>query len=141
MASILLIDDNVAFGEIAASVLRSAGHTVWPCASGKAGFGRMREHPVDLVITDIVMPDQDGLEILMELRKTHPHVKVIMMSGDNPERASFYLSVGHKLGAVRTLLKPFPLKTLLTTVAEVLHPDAATPLSAASGTGTLEGPV
>ena len=129
MPSILIIDDNIAFGETAAEALMTAGHTVWHCESGKAGFKLMEEQPVDLVITDILMPDQDGLEILMQLRRTRPELQVIMMSGDAPERAPLYLSIGQKLGATRTLLKPFPLPTLLGTVAEVLGRGDAPPIA------------
>lgn len=127
MASILIIDDNIAFGETAAEALRSTGHTVWHCPSGKAGFRWMRDHPVDLVITDIVMPEQDGLEVLIQLRQSHPRLPVILISGDAPRRAPLYLSISAKLGATRTLLKPFPLQTLLGTVAEVLRGGGATP--------------
>lgn len=120
MASILIIDDNVAFGESLVLALRSAGHTVWHGLSGKAGFKLLNEHPVDLVITDIVMPDQDGLEVVMQLKKSLPRMRVILMSGDSPRYAPLYLSIGRKLGVGRTLLKPFSIQTLLTTVAEVL---------------------
>lgn len=127
MASILIIDDNIAFGETAAETLRSAGHTAWHCPSGKAGFKLMQDQSIDLVITDIVMPDQDGLEVVMQLKKSHPQLQVILMSGDSPRHAPLYLSMGQKLGAVRTLLKPFSVQTLLGTVAEVLRGGGATP--------------
>lgn len=124
MSSILIIDDNVAFGETMAQALRSAGHTVWHCPDGKTGFKLLEAHPVELVITDIVMPDQDGLEVVMRLRKSLPGLRVILMSGDSPRHAPLYLSMGRKLGAARTLLKPFSVRTLLDTVGEVLSGEA-----------------
>lgn len=77
------------------------------------------------------MPEQDGLEIVLQLRKTHPHLPILLMSGDAPRHAPHYLKVGAKLGATRTLLKPFSIRTLLDTVTEVLRtrraiPDTAT---------------
>lgn len=126
MASILIIDDNIAFGETAAEALRSAGHKVSVCVSAKAGFRLLQDQSMDLVITDIVMPDQDGLEVVMQLRESHPELQVILMSGDSPQHAPLYLSMGQKLGAVRTLLKPFSVQALLGTVAEVLRGGGAT---------------
>ena len=120
MASILIIDDNIALGEMVAGSLRSADHTAWHGPSGKAGFQLMQEQAIDLVISDIVMPDQDGLKVVMRLKKSRPRLQVILMSGDRPERAPLYLSIGRKLGATRTLLKPFSLPTLLATVAAVV---------------------
>lgn len=100
---------------------------MWACESGKAGLKLLAAHPVDLVITDVVMPDQDGLEIVMHLRKTHPHLPILLMSGDAPRHAAHYLEVGEKLGATRTLLKPFSIRTLLDTVTEVLGARRAIP--------------
>lgn len=120
MASILIIDDNVAFGETVIQALQSVGHTVWHCPSGQAGLKQLEAHPVDLVITDIVMPEQDGLEVVMQLKRSHPELRVILMSGDAPRHAALYLSMGRKLGAVHTLLKPFSMRTLFEAVDKVL---------------------
>ena len=86
----------------------------------------IQEHSIDLLITDIVMSEQDGLEVLMQVRKSHPRLQVIMMSGEAPRHAPLYLSIGEKLGATRTLLKPFSMQTLLEVVREVLHGGGAT---------------
>lgn len=120
MASILIIDDNVEFGELVTEALWRAGHTVRYCRSGKEAFATLRAHAVDLVITDIVMPEADGLEVLMRLRRTHPQLKVVVMSGDAPRHAPHYLMLGRKLGAKRSLLKPFSMQTVIDTVSDVL---------------------
>lgn len=127
MATILVIDDNLPFGETVAEALRGASHTVWHMPSGRSATGLLDTQTIDIVITDIVMPDEDGLEILLRLRRSHPQLKVIMMSGDNPKHAPLYLAIGAKLGAVRTLLKPFSVEALLSTVEAVLAEGESAP--------------
>jgi len=121
MAAVLLMDDNVAFVEIMAQVLTHAGHQAWVANGGQEGLRLLDQHPVDLVITDVVMPGQDGIETILRLRKTHPKLPVIVMSGDSPRHAALYLSTAQKLGALKTLAKPFSAATLLNAVTEALH--------------------
>ena len=113
MASILLIDDNESLRAMMAHALTLAGHKVITAGDGKAAMRAFAQHAVDLVITDLVMPDQDGVETLMLLRKSHPKLPVIAISGDSPTHAALYLSVARKLGAVATLQKPFAVGALL----------------------------
>jgi CheY-like chemotaxis protein len=77
-----------------------------------AGDGRrvgkiLAERRIDLVITDLVMPERDGLETMTELRYSHPKLPVIAMSGDMPLNRDLYLRLAEKLGAARVLAKPF----------------------------------
>jgi CheY-like chemotaxis protein len=120
MATLLLIEDNVPLAEVMMQALQRAGHDVMTATTGRAGTDLLRVRAVDLVITDIVMPDQDGIETVIWIKENQPHVPVIAISGDSPRHARLYLSMTEKFGVVRTLLKPFTAEVLLSAVAEVL---------------------
>jgi YesN/AraC family two-component response regulator len=89
-------------------------------ANGKIGMHLQRENLVDLVITDLSMPEKDGIETIRELRRDFPDVKIIAISGGGRAGADGYLSVAKTIGANRTLSKPFDLKKLLDAVAELI---------------------
>jgi DNA-binding response OmpR family regulator len=80
-----------------------------------------RERPVDLIITDILMPEKDGLELIREVRRAAPGTKVIAMSGGGPQFHVRLLDVADRLGAARTLQKPFAMNAFIDTVNAVLH--------------------
>ena len=138
MASILLIDDDEAFREMMAEVLRQAGHTVNTAPDGKPGLALSRAGLHDLIITDIVMPEVEGLELIEALRRASPRPRVIAMSGDSKFSESVYLQVARKLGAQRTLPKPIRPDVLLRTVAEVLAEPPPPPAAAPGSGGTPE---
>lgn len=119
MATLLLAEDNTELREMLVMVLEQAGHDVTAAENGKQALKLMPTKPFDLLVTDIVMPDQDGLEMVMQLRKTRPDLPVIAMSGDDPRYASLYLSMASKLGAIRTLHKPFEIGKLLAAIDEI----------------------
>ncbi len=118
VASILVIDDNAALREVLRLGLETAGHSVREMRNGREGVRAFRREPCDLVITDIFMPDRDGLELIEALRRTHPQVKIIAMSGASGTMD--YLPVARSLGAARIIRKPFAVPTMLTVVAELL---------------------
>lgn len=120
MASILLLDDDETFRAIAAACLRSAGHAVDEAPDGKAGLKLYRAGQYDLVITDIVMPGMEGLELIETLRHATPRPRIIALSGHPQFAASIYLPAAKQLGAQRTLIKPFLPDIMLQAVAEVL---------------------
>ena len=120
MASILLIDDLDELRAVLAGVLRQAGHTVNDAPDGKTGLILYEAGGHDLIITDIVMPDMDGLELIMRLRHATPRPRIIAMSGDSQFSDSVYLPSALKLGVQRALAKPIRAATLLAAVAEVL---------------------
>lgn len=120
MSSILVIDDNGPLLEMMTTALRLQGYHVLAASDGKTGLRLLAGHQVDLVITDIVMPDQDGIETMMILRKSHPALPIIAISGDAPARTALYLNIAQKLGAVQTLTKPFLLPALLAAVRRAL---------------------
>ena len=119
MAHILIVDDEQTVRDIIAAALTFAGYQVETASNGQEavqGFERQRADPV---ITDLVMPEKDGIEIVMELRKTQPDLPSIAMSGQS-SHSPLYLGMAKNRGARRTLAKPFSIETLLTTVKEVM---------------------
>ncbi len=120
MANILVVDDNIAFLEIQTEFLRRAGHEVTPATNGIEAMNRADSQAFDLVITDLIMPDKEGVQVIMELRKKHPGVKIIAMSGGGRVNAEDYLAIARRLGAAKTLSKPFTGDELLGAVAEVI---------------------
>ena len=119
MKRILVIDDDEDIRDILAEMLTHAGYDVVEASSGGEGIRLYRQALFDLVITDLVMPDKDGLEVLMELRKDFPEVKIITLSGNTYGRSS--LETSKALGAARTLRKPFSEDQLLQAVREVFE--------------------
>lgn len=132
MPSILLIDDDAPGREVTAEVLRQAGHTVTTAPDGKAGLALYHAAPHDLIITDINMPEMDGLELVMSLRHIEPRPRVIAISGGYQFSETLYLPVAHRLGVQRTLAKPIRAEALLRTVAEVLAEPAPPTVVAAA---------
>jgi DNA-binding response OmpR family regulator len=122
MARILLIEDNDALRTMLAEQLGAAGHTVIQARDGREGLTLFRQAGADLVITDIVMPDIEGFAVLMEIRRTHPPVKIIAMSGEGG--GSVYLDTARLLGAAKVLPKPFRTAVLLAAINELLPGDA-----------------
>ncbi len=120
MANILVVDDNIAFLEIQTEYLRRAGHDVTPATNGIEAMNRVDSHRFDLVITDLIMPDKEGVQVIMELRRKHPGIRIIAMSGGGRVNAEDYLAIARRLGAAKTLSKPFTGDELLGAVAEVM---------------------
>ncbi len=120
MARILLIDDDEPFRTMLRLTLIHFGHTVIEACNGKQGLDLFPQANADLVITDIVMPEKEGIEVLMELKKLQPSVKVIAMSGGCRNRSGSYLQIAKVLGASKVLAKPFSNADLLTAINELL---------------------
>lgn len=120
MKRILVIDDDWQMREMMHQALDRAGYAVVDAANGKIGMNIQRQDPVDLVITDLIMPEKEGIETIRELRRDFPGLKIIAISGGGRAGADGYLSVAKTIGADRTLSKPFDLKQILDTVGELL---------------------
>jgi DNA-binding response OmpR family regulator len=119
MAEILLIDDDDNLRGMLRMALAHGGHTVTEAVDGRDGLLRFKAKVPQLVITDLIMPEKEGLEFMMEVRKSHPAVKFIAMSGAN-RRGTDYLRVAKYLGAAQVLSKPFTPEVLLSAVEGVL---------------------
>ena len=113
MTRILIIDDDTQILKMLRKTLEREGHEVIDAADGNKGLRLYREDPTDLVITDIVMPEKEGIETIIDLRREFPEAKIIAMSGGGQIEAESYLSMAKRLGAQRTLTKPFQNEELL----------------------------
>jgi len=111
MATILIIDDEVLVRVLLRSALEEVGYEVTEAANGREGLELYRQRPMDLVITDIVMPELNGLDMLLELPREFLHAKVIAISGAGGEKN--VLDVAKLLGARQTFRKPFSMPHLL----------------------------
>ena len=112
MSSILVIDDNP---EIRASVMRALereGHSVSEAPDGKVALRHFAGNPTDLVISDVYMPDMDGIEFLIRVREAFPEVRIIMISGGGHLSKERVLDASSSLGANRVLAKPFSIEEL-----------------------------
>jgi DNA-binding response OmpR family regulator len=120
LAHILIIDDDPQILDMLSQTLEREGYEVITASDGKEGLRLYRENPVDLIITDIIMPGKEGIETIMDLRRDFPHVKIIAISGGGQIDAEQYLSMAQKLGAQRTFIKPFERAELLKAIMELL---------------------
>lgn len=116
---ILLIDDEVAFRSVLKQVLLNAGYDVVEASNGAEGIRYFYEKPADMIITDIIMPEKEGIETIIELKKAYPDVKLIAMSGGGWYGTEIDFDMAKKLGA-HTLNKPFALQELLDVVCELM---------------------
>ena len=122
MARILIIDDDDQFRAMLRTMLEKAGYNdIEEAANGSIGVKLIRQHPFDLVITDIIMPDKEGIEIIAELTRDYPRIKIIAMSGGGRIGPQGYLEMAKYLGASRTLAKPFKHSDLIGAVQELLN--------------------
>ena len=121
MARILIIDDEDQSRDMLSQVLSRAGYDVSTACDGNEGIELFRAVVADLIITDILMPGKEGLETIMELRRDFPEVKIVAMSGGGRTGNLNFLDIAERLGAQRTLQKPFHLQEVLQVVQEVLQ--------------------
>ena len=121
MARILIIDDDDHIRKMLRIMLENAGYNeVEDAENGYIGMKLIRKNPFDLVITDIVMPEKEGIETIMELRRDFPAVKIIAMSGGGKIGPETYLEMAGHLGAGKALAKPFQQAELFDAVRELL---------------------
>ena len=118
---ILIIDDDTQTRSLLRQMLERAGYAVEEAGHGSEGLRRYRAAPTALVITDLLMPDRDGLETIRELRQAYPEVKILAISGGGQLKLLNFLTVAEKLGAQHTLRKPFRRQELLDAVRTLLQ--------------------
>lgn len=120
MPRILIVEDDEQVRTMLRQMLEHEGYAVTEATDGRVGLARWREEPADLLLTDILMPEQDGIETIREVRQGWPDAKIIAFTGGGKTGMSF-LPIAQKLGAQRTLNKPLDRQTLITAVQEVLQ--------------------
>ena len=120
MAKILLIEDDQAVRETFEIILASDGHEVIIAVDGNDGIKQAAAQRFDLVITDIIMPERDGVEVINTLRKEQEDLPVIAVSGGGRSSSMDYLGIAKMLGAAAVLVKPIGAKELLAAVKTAL---------------------
>jgi YesN/AraC family two-component response regulator len=127
-ASILVVDDDDAVRRVLRSMLESVGYLVREAPNGKVAMREFERQPADLLITDIFMPEQEGMETIGALRRQHPSLAIIAISG---MAGDYYLKMAQFLGVRATLLKPLGMQKVLDTVQTVLEQLPSQPANAA----------
>jgi DNA-binding response OmpR family regulator len=120
MRNILIIDDDEQMRNLLCRAMEYAGFEVEAAADGRKGLRLFEENSYGLVITDLIMPEQEGMETITFLRKNHPGVKIIAISGGGRIGPETYLPAALELGANAAFAKPFPIDDLINTVKELL---------------------
>jgi CheY-like chemotaxis protein len=127
MIRILLVDDDDMSRGAIHKMLERAGYAVESTSDGDEVIRMYGQQAADLVITDLIMPDKDGLEIIQDLRRLNPQVRILAISGGGRVDANEYLAVARKFGAVEVLSKPFTKDDLRKAVDAALgtkaHPE------------------
>lgn len=120
MYSVLLIDDDVELLRQMATAFARVGCDIQAAPDGQVGLARFTARPADLVVTDIIMPNREGIETIVALKKAAPTVKVIAISGGYRVGPTDFLHLAHHVGADAVLAKPFRLAELLNLAAQLL---------------------
>lgn len=120
MTSVLIVDDEPSICNLIRRLLEKEGYTTRLSSNGKEAVKEYTSNPPDLVITDIVMPDKEGLETIMELKRIDPEVKIIAISGGGSLGPIDYLNLAKKLGSKEVLEKPIDRNELLHKINAVL---------------------
>lgn len=119
MHSVLIIEDDELVMNMLKQTFERAGYDVGTASNGRIGLQLYQCKPYDVVITDLIMPDMEGIETISKLRKGNPDVQVIAISGGGRISPEDYLYLAKKLGAVKTFSKPVDRNELLEAVKEL----------------------
>jgi CheY-like chemotaxis protein len=120
VARILVVDDDPAIRSVVRRALALDGHDIGEAGTGREALAVFQAAPVDVVVTDLYMPDMDGLEFTRALLREYVGTKVIAMSGGAVQQPADALAVARQLGAVATLAKPFSVADLRAVVRRAL---------------------
>lgn len=120
MSAILVVDDDPQVLEVVGEMLRLEGYDVATAADGREAVAKFRSTAFDLVITDLIMPEKEGLETIVEMKTLRSGVPVIAMSGGGRLGPTDYLETARHIGAAATLAKPFARSELISLVGNVL---------------------
>lgn len=120
MQRILVVDDDEQLRDLLGRTLEREGFTVTTAADGRAALRALAEEPVDVLVTDLIMPDMEGIETIQQVRASYPAARIVAVSGGGRAGAHGLLSAAARLGAHRTLEKPFSPHHLVELVHELL---------------------
>lgn len=117
---ILVIDDEDAYRKMLKKALDQGGYQVLEAEGGRVGLRMYREFKPDLVITDLVMPDMEGIETIKALKALNPNVKIIAISGGGLNNPEIYLRLAKLMGAGHVFSKPLDIKELLSVISRMV---------------------
>jgi DNA-binding NtrC family response regulator len=121
MALVLIVEDDEPLARVMRRSLESLGHEVVQASDGKSALDHFFKREFDLVVTDILMPEKDGLELIPQIRKTKPGVRMLAVSGGGQVGPNSYLVAAKALGAHETLAKPFSMEDFQAVATRVLN--------------------
>jgi len=120
MASVLVVDDEELARFTIREILEAEGHSVVEAKNGNEAIAQFNKEQTDIIITDIIMPDKEGIETIIELKRDHPNVKIIAISGGGRTRNLDFLELAKRYGADSALAKPFSEDELIEALDDVL---------------------
>ena len=120
MAKILVVDDNEAMLNVMVSILERSDHEVTAFLDGRASLKHLNSSSADLLITDLIMPEIEGVELIQEARRTAPKLPILSVSGGGRGHSELYLKLAGQFGANAVLPKPFSAAALTETVDKLL---------------------
>lgn len=126
MPGVLIVEDELEVREMLKTSLLRSKYTVLEASNGREAIIHFKPSVTDLVITDLIMPEEDGLKVIMKLREMKPSVKIIAISGGGKVGPGSYLNLAKVLGADAVYSKPFSIHTLLEKIEELLNPEQHT---------------
>jgi len=126
---ILVIDDEADICEMTKLLLERAGHEVACTTDSRLALSLVNEQSFDAVITDMLMPEKDGLEVIADLRRNHPGVRIIASSGGGRVSSNSYLHIAQKSGAHALLAKPFTYPELVASIEAAFQSVSAAPMA------------
>jgi CheY-like chemotaxis protein len=119
----MVVDDDPGVVRMLQLMLGDAGLNVIPVTSAREGLRKLATDSVDLIVTDIIMPDMEGIEFIMRAKEARPNIKIIAISGGGRSRNTDFLRFAERLGADGVLAKPFQRDGLLEVINRVLARD------------------
>lgn len=125
MAAIIIVDDDPTVRAIAVEFLRDGDHAIVEAANGNEALRILKAVPIDLMVLDMLMPQKDGLETLMEVRQLYPDMRILAISSGGSMDANYLLAVARTLGADAVLSKPLTAARFRRMVDDLLTPASA----------------
>lgn len=120
MLNVMIIEDDEQLRKMLQIMIEKEGYSVEVASNGEEAIKLFKTQPSELIITDLLMPEKDGLETIMEVKRDNPHVKIIAVSGGGQVGSKTYLKVAERLGAQHIFSKPFKRTDLLEAVASLI---------------------
>jgi DNA-binding response OmpR family regulator len=120
MPTILIAEDDQHLRVLLKQILELNNYCVIAVSDGQQAINYIKENPVDLLITDLIMPKKEGIETISELKKTYHDLPIFAMSGGSLTSTDIYLKIAKNLGVTKTFLKPFNVTEMLEAIKSVV---------------------